>query len=201
MNENGRGFSVNVQLPEMLAEQKREMRQIIKEKKDSEKFLDEAMKSKILVRNNNVYINGQLQRKLLKPPSVQQIFDISQEERVKMENIKIKCTQPKPHKHSEFMGAACIVTSMNEVHLAYRKLFLKFPGADHIMAGFLVEGKEGYQDDAEFSAGFRILNVIKDSRFSNIAVFVIREYGGFHLGPSRFTTIKELAEDALQLIF
>lgn len=185
----------------MLAEQKREMRQIIKEKKDSEKSLDEALKSKILIRNNNVYINGQLQRKLLKPPSITQIFEVSEDEKEKMKSLKIKYTDPKPMKQSEFMGAACIVHNMNEVHLAYRKLFLKFPGADHIIAGFSCEGKEGYQDDSEFSAGFRVLNVIRESKFTNVAVFVIREYGGLHLGPARFSIIKELAEDALQLVF
>lgn len=87
VNENGRPYSVNVQLPEMLAEQKREIRQIIKEKKHSEKDLDEALKSKILVRNNNVYINGQLQRKWLKPPTILQIFDISPEDHAKMKQI------------------------------------------------------------------------------------------------------------------
>lgn len=76
-NPQDRPYSVNVQLPEMLAEQKREIRQIIKEKKDSERDLDDTRKSKILVRNNKVYINGQLQRKLLQPPSIPQLFDIS----------------------------------------------------------------------------------------------------------------------------
>lgn len=200
-NSRGHPFSVNLQLPDKLAEQKREVRQIIKEKKDSEKDLDESRKSKILVKNNNVYINGQLQRKLLRPPTVAQIFDVSEEDRIKMKAIKIKYTQTKPLRNSEFMGAACVVNNMNEVHLAYRKLFLKYPGADHIMAGFSCAGKQGYQDDSEHSAGFRILNTIKDSRFSNVAVFIIREYGGQHLGPARFTVIKELSEEALQLIF
>lgn len=200
-NEKGKLYSVNVQLPEMLAEQKREIRQIIKEKKDAEASLDVALKSKILVKNNKVFINGQLQRKLLKPPTVAQIFEITEAQKTKMEAIKIKYTQPKSLRQSEFMGAACVVNSMNEVHLAYRKLFLKFPGADHIMAGFSCENKQGYQDDSEFSSGFRILNVIKESRFSNVAVFIIREYGGQHLGPTRFNMIKETAEEALQLVF
>lgn len=200
-NSLNKPFSVNVQLPEMLAEQKREIRQIIKTKREEEKSLDDSQKSKILVKNNKVYINGQLQRKLLKPPTVDQLFDISQEEKEKMDKIKLKFTQPKPAKSNEFMGAACIVESMNEVHLAYRKLFLKFPGADHIIAAFSCEGKQGYQDDSEFSAGFRVLNVINDTRFSNLAVFIIRDYGGEHLGPTRFTIIKELAEEAIQLIF
>lgn len=200
-NEHGKPFSVNVQLPEMLAEQKREIRQIIKEKKEAEKHLDDASKSKILVRNNNVYINGQLQRKLLKPPTVAQLFEIPDSDKEKMDKIKIKYTQTKPLKKSEFLAAACMVSNMNQVHLAYRKLFLQFPGADHIMAGFSCDGKEGYQDDSEFSAGFRILGVIRDSKFTNVAVFIIREYGGLHLGPARFTAIREMAEEALQLIF
>lgn len=99
------------------------------------------------------------------------------------------------------MGAACIVNNMNEVHLAYKKLFLKYPGVDHIMAGFSCDGKDGYQDDTEFSSGFRILNIIRESRFTNVAVFVIREYGGEHLGSARFNTIKELADEALHLVF
>lgn len=89
---------------------------------------------------------------------------------------------------------------LNDVHLAYKKLFREFPGADHIAAAFSAEGEEGYQDDSEFGSGYRLLNVIKDAKLLNVSVFVVRYYGGEHLGPQRFTVMKELAEEALHKI-
>lgn len=100
-------------------------------------------------------------------------------------------------KGSAFQAFACSADKMNTVHLAYKRLFREHPGADHIAAAFIVEGDDGYQDDSEFGSGFRLLHVLKEAKLFNTAVFVVRYYGGEHLGPQRFTVMKELAAEAI----
>lgn len=192
----GKAFSVNQQVPDSLAEQKREIRQKIKQVQRLEQNKEDHQKSAFLVRNNKLYINGQLQRKKLFPPSVDQLF-VNDTEAKNMDKIKFVHSKPKSVSSSSFMAAACVVENMDQVHLAYKRLFRENPSADHISAATIIAGEHHYQDDSEFGAGYRILNVIRSSKLEGIAVFVVRLYGGEHVGPARFNAIKEVAEEAL----
>lgn len=192
----GKPFSINQQLPDALAEQRREFRQTMKEIKTLERDKEEQDKSTFLIRNSKLYINGQLKRKELLPPSPADLFACSSEIK-KMKALKMLESKTKSAKSCSFKAYACITEKMNDVHLAYKKLFRENPEADHIAAAFNAEGTEGYQDDSEFGSGFRLLYTIRDSRLLNVAVFVVRHYGGEHLGPQRFAVMKELAEEAL----
>lgn len=195
----GKPFSINQQLPDALVENKREIRQRIKERQKLEEGLEGNQKSTFNVRNAKLYINGHLQKKMLLPPAPAQLF-VSKDEIDKMNSLDIQYTTSKPMKNCDFQAAACIVNNMNEVHLAYKRLFREFPAADHIAAAFDCQGESGYQDDSEYGSGYRLLNSIRDTKVGNLAVFVIRFYGGEHLGPARFTAIKDLAVEALQKI-
>lgn len=70
--------------------------------------------------------------------------------------------------------------------------------ADHIAVACLIDGREAYNDNGEFGSGFRLLRAIKTSGLDNVALFMIRQYGGVNLGPKRFTIMTELAELALE---
>lgn len=192
----GKSFSINQQYPDAITEQRREIRQAMKDVKKAEENKDEQDKSTFLIRNGRLYINGQLQRKKLIPPTPEELF-VCDSERKKMDSIKMVSSQRKSAKECVFQAFACSVTSMNDVHLAYKRLFREYPGADHIAAAFNVEREDGFQDDSEFGSGFRLLRVITDARLLNTAVFVVRYYGGENLGAQRFVVMKELAEEAI----
>lgn len=198
-NANDRPFSVNPMLPDQLTEQRREIRQIIKEKKDSEKSLPKAQKSSFLVRNGRVFINGQLKRKVLTPPDIRDLF-VSSDEQLKINRIKTKTVDEPPVKGNKFRAVAVLADTLNEVHLSYIKMFQLYPHADHIVAAFAVGNEEGYQDNGEFGAGFRTLNVIREAKLLNVAVFIIREFSGNHLGPLRFDVMRRVAGKALQAL-
>lgn len=192
----GKNFSVNQQLPESLAEKKKEIRYKIKQVQKAEEGKEDHAKSKFLVRNNKLYINGQLQRKKIFPPTVDRLFVNDTEEKT-MEKIKLLFSKPKSSKGSSFTAAACAVENMNDVHLAYKKLYREFPAADHISVTCVVAGEEAHEDDSEFGAGVRLLEVIRASHLGDIAIFMIRVFGGELIGPMRFNYIREVAEEAL----
>lgn len=194
----GKSFSVNQQYPEIIAEQKREIRQQIKKRQNHEEGKDEAEKSTFVIRGNKLYINSELQRKKLTPPTVLQILSNDKDELAKMEKIKFQFVKTEPTKGSEFLAAACYANTMDEVRLAYRKLFKRHPNADHISAAYSVQREIGYQDDMESGSRFRLANVIQDHRIGNIAVFIIRFYGGENLGAARFSIMKEAASEVIE---
>lgn len=198
-NAQGRPYSVNPLLPDSLSEQRREIRQIIKEKKDSEKGLPKQQKSSFLVRNGSVFINGQKKRKSVKPPEFHKWF-VDEAEQLKINKIRTKTVEDPPVKGSKFRAVSVVTPTLNDVHLAYIKMFQTYPHADHVVVAYSAEGDLGFHDDGEFGAGYRILNIIKDSHLRDVSLFVIREYGGEHLGPARFDVMKSLAAKALEAL-
>lgn len=198
-NDAGGKFYINQQLPDAVSEQRREMREIIKKRKDFEEDLPSASKSKIAIKTGKVYINGQLQKKKLVPPTVQQIFpddDIQD----KIDQIKLKHFHAEPENGSSFRMAVFRPKSIEDVRLTYVKLFQKFPSADHISVASMVNSEEAYQDDKEHGAGYRMLKIIKQADIDNVALFMVRHYGGINLGPRRFTIIAELTKAALDKV-
>ena len=54
-------------------------------------------------------------------------------------------------------------------------------------------------DNGEFSAGRRVLRILKEHDIINKLVVVSRWYGGRHLGPARFKCIEDAAREACKL--
>lgn len=195
----GKSYSLNQQLPDAMAENKREIRAAIKARQKIEQALDENSKSTFKVKANKLYINGQMQKKKLAQLSPQDLFS-GIDERKKMQEIDMKYTRDKPFKTCNFRAAGCNVNTLEDLRLAYKRLHREFPHADHIVAAFCISGELGFQDDGEYGAGFRMQNYIEESKMGDLAVFVIRFYGGQHLGPQRFSVIKELTEEVMEKI-
>lgn len=196
-NKEGGSYYINQQLPEAVSEQRREIRQIIKEKKNTEEPLPKDAKSTFIVRNAKLYINGQLIRKKVVPPSVQQLFP-DDKEQAKINNVKMRYFHTTPEEGSKFKVALLKAESFSDVSKAYIQLFQKYPSADHIAVAAIIQGEEAFNDDGEFGSGYRMLRTIKQSGYNNnIAVFMIRHFGGVNLGPRRFTIITDLVEAAI----
>lgn len=88
--------------------------------------------------------------------------------------------------------------SVDQVKLAYTKMFQDNPSADHIAMACKVNGQEAFNDNGEFGSGVRILRAIQASGLDNVALYMTRQYGGVNLGPRRFKIMTDLAELALE---
>lgn len=60
--------------------------------------------------------------------------------------------------------------------------------------------RSGFCDDKEYGAGTRLRKLIYEEKSKDTAVFVVRKYGGLHLGFNRFQTIENLAKMAIQML-
>lgn len=182
-----------------MAEQRREIREIIKSNKDKEdaEKLPKSARSKYAVKTDKVYINGQLQRKKITPPTVQQLFPDSKEQQ-EIDKISFKLFHTDPEQGSSFKVAVFRPKCFEDVRRAYIKLSQDYPAADHISMACSVAGESAYHDNGEHGSGFRILRVIKQYPLDNVALFMMRHYGGVNLGPRRFKIMAELSKAALE---
>lgn len=91
-------------------------------------------------------------------------------------------------KRSRFITYCEKVESQEEFKNFLRRLKTQYPDARHFCYGFRIgalnSAQRGFSDDGEPSgtAGMPILNVIDHSLFSDIAIIVVRYFGGTKLG-------------------
>lgn len=80
----------------------------------------------------------------------------------------------------------------------------RFPYMDHVMMGYQVKIDDkvhhGSCDDSEYGGGVAVDKHLYNNHLMDLAVFVVRRYGGIHLGYDRFRTIQRAADEAITLL-
>ena len=97
---------------------------------------------------------------------------------------------------SQFIAMATKVANLQEIRRAYIGVSKIYPLADHIAVGYKVPHSSGFQDDDEHAVGWTIAKVINEANASNVAVFLVRPYGGDKLGKKCFELIQNAAKQA-----
>ena len=193
-NENDDKFYINKQLPDQWVEENRELNeQIFKAKATSEKTGDAI---NIQIKNRVLYVNHQPMKKYLQVPKPAELF-VDQQEQEKIEKMKWFNSDCKSEKGSSFAAFATKCSSITEVRRGYVKMKQTYPEATHIMAAYMIRNGDGYQDDREFGAASKILKTLEQNNVQNLAVYVVRKYGGQHLGPRRHQLIRDVVEEVL----
>ncbi|QJR43889.1 YigZ family protein [Mycoplasma miroungirhinis] len=94
-------------------------------------------------------------------------------------------------KKSTFIAFAYEVTSKSQVSEINQELWKLHPKAKHICYAYLIfengrlEEKGDDNSEPKGSAGIPLLNLLKIQKRQNIAVFVIRYFGGILLGKNK----------------
>ncbi len=161
-------------------------------------------KPKIQVKKDTVFVNNEPQKNTHCPaPKPIDVLDIEPDEREKIDNVNLTEVEIKAEKGSTFRGLCTKASNRPEVRRAYKKARMMYPAATHIMCGYAIKTSKdkleyGRDDDGEWGGSHRIVEAIKAKNLSNIVVFVIRQFGGQHLGAKRFDCIKSCAEKVIK---
>lgn len=201
----GKPLFISEQIPEGVMEAKKQTSACLKTLKDANEKLSDAQKKKIQIQNDRILIDGVLDEPEVRPPQPSDLFLYTEKQKqVDLMYSKTVMTEPVEVKNSQFVGLAVNTKSIKEVNLAYTAIAQQFPSMDHIMAAYsLKEGetiKHGHCDDFERGGGSAIRKVMAEQRARDTTIFVIRKYGGLHLGLDRFSLIKQIAKDSLFLL-
>ena len=87
-------------------------------------------------------------------------------------------------KKSRFIGCAAQIKSEDEAKSFIAKITAEHPKARHIAFAYVLPNTARMSDDGEpkRTAGFPIYNVITQRKLQNVAVVVVRYFGGILLG-------------------
>lgn len=115
-------------------------------------------------------------------------------------------TEPETLRNSQFIGLAAQVKSTDQVRHLYTAVMQRYPATDHAIMAYAFKEtasstlKTGFCDDREYGAGIRLKKQIFETRARDTVLFVLRKYGGVHLGYNCFAVIESVAKKALQLL-
>ena len=197
-NDQDRAYSVVPQYPEPIVTHRKEMREeIIELKKLNESIQEEAKKIKFEIKQGQLVINGKPKKQHIYPPTVQEMYNIDEQEFIKIDKIKLVPSETITEKSSAFTGYAANIQNSTDIKLAYKKVKLMHPEADHLMIAYTLKQHVGRHDCGEHGASKRLAAILKDRNTKNTVVFVARTYGGIPLGPRRFLHIEKVARNAL----
>ena len=119
-------------------------------------------------------------------------------EREKWNRIKTVSSDTVDEQSSSFTAIAAKCSQFIEVKRAYRKIRALNPAANHVVAAYnLRNGYSGYQDDEEHAAGHKMRDFLQQNAPPNVAIFIVRIYGGIHVGPKHFQVMKQTAKQAI----
>lgn len=194
----GSSYYVSEQLPEELAENKKQVLRL----KGQNKKKAPAQQLNMNVKKDKLFVNNELYKLAVVPPTALSWLQKSEEEQKEIRKFQVFKGDTNNETQSSFVSYAARVGSIEEVRTAYNRVFLKEPRATHIVCAYILPGEnfpmmQGAIDDREFGAARQILRMMQDQNCSEVAVFVAHYYGGQHLGPDRFRIYKELAATAL----
>lgn len=204
-------YFISEQIPDGITIPRKQVAARAKNLKDINDKKPIGEKQKIQVFNDKILIDGELSLPEITTPQPSDLF-CSPEHQQKIDMIQSNMQETEPYKikNSEFIGLATKVHSLEEMKNAYIAAVQRYPSADHVMAAYAFKDRtssdrqthlhHGSCDDREYGASIKIKNVLFEQRAKNTAIFVVRKYGGVHLGIDRFRSIQTVALQALDLL-
>lgn len=197
-NGTGKPYFVSEQLADDVMEAKRQNNYV----KQQNNKLPTAQQRDVTFKKGALYIDNRKYVSQLQAPTVRQLVDPTIKEKDVQKQVDIIEGDSKDHGDSVFVAYAARVHTLEHVHGAYRKVRSVHPQATHVMCAFRFPGNDpghtfGMCDDGEHGGARRILGALNETHTYNCAVYVVRYYGGSHIGPERFSIIEELAKSAI----
>ncbi len=186
-------YGVSEQFPPEVDEKCRELKRIIKDKKDA----DPNVRCKIV--HTKLYVNDELHES-----SKPEKFIFSSEDIASSQDVELVHSSDVHDQGSTFVAHGAKIESRDDVKPVLLKTFQdrRVAGATHNMFAYRFKDnhgniREGHNDDGEHGAGWKMLEVLRDENVEDSMIICTRWFGGKHLGPDRFKRIKEVTADAL----
>ena len=202
LNSKKKGYFVKDDSTEEQDGIRREYRDLVKENEDQP---EEKQLTSIKIHKGKLYVNNSIVRKKVVPPTTADILRMDQEQLESVRTFKLIKGPEHTENESEFRSYVFKAKTVQDVEKAYTKMRVKYGDATHISCGYRLENAFGpfrqeAMDDGDAGIGREILQMIKKKDQEQIGVFVVRHYGGVHLGNRRFEIVQALAKGAIQTL-
>ena len=169
-----------------------------------EPYLDYFRQSekKFRFEGTSLIVEGDKVKPDLVPPKVNELINLSPEhERILSAKHKYHGAEAHIVKGSSFFSYCFPIAKKGDVEEAYMWTRLNHLEATHVSCRARIITSPGRYleigcDDGETQAEIKIQEAITQNRLANVAVFVVRYYGGVHLNRDRLPTIYHVANKA-----
>lgn len=205
VNAHKQVLFISEQIPEGIAENRKALSKRVGYLKSVEEKKPTSERREVKVLGEHVLVGGEIDKQEIVTPQPFELFpSLEEQKRINAINGKIREAQPEYAKNSTFVGLAVRVQSVQDTNLAYKAVMQRFPFMDHVMLAYRFREdqdiKIGHCDDGEYGGGAAIAKFLQEQKLRNTAVFVVRRYGGIHLGFDRFKEIVKAAQKATQVL-
>ena len=185
-------------LPAEMREAKRKERDIYKR---NEKDITNQIPMQIS--KGTLMIQGQVYQAVITPPEPTKVLTYTEKQLDDIYGLDMQIGEKLTHEGSSFLAYMIPANSHLIVDNAYMKLRLKHPFAKSIMCAYSIPGMPRYNheemcDDKEIGGGRIIMNEIKKSQLTNIAIFVVQLHKGVNIGQMRFTLINQAIRKVME---
>ena len=200
-NVNKGSYFVHDDMTEEQSETRQFYRDLIKENID----LPGENQLKIKMQKGQIMVNNSSIKGKVSVPNKAEILRMDEDEVEKIRATKLAKGPDHVEKGSEYLSYGLKVKSTADVTKAYQKLKIKHADATHISCAYHLQNPIGpyrqeHIDDNDIGIGRAMMKTIKQKEATEIAVFVIRYYGGVHLGKRRFEIAEHLTERTVQAV-
>ena len=134
-------------------------------------------------------------------PTMEEILNVSDADTMAINMMNFESSSEKEQEGSVFQAFALPVSTIQMIKNAYLSLKVRFSKATHISMGYVMEldGEvvTGTQHDGEIQQDVKISEALHQENVVNVAVFVVRWYGGTHIGGARLSIGYQLAKEVL----
>ena len=174
--------------------------------KENEEQPDEAKKfTTVKINKGKIFVNNSAIKQKVHAPTSAGVLRKSEQEYEKVKSFKLIRGLEHEEKQLEFFSYAFKAKTVDEVRKAYDKIKIKYADGTHISCAYRLDDPFGpyrqeYIDDGDFGIGREILNVLKTKKVTQAGVFIIRHFGGTHLGARHFTIAETLANGAVRAL-
>ena len=196
-NSKKKAYYVQQENSDQMNEVRQHYSELVRENKENDTKLT------IKMRRGNIMVNNETMKAKVSAPTVAEIIQLTEAERETIRACKLTTGGEHVEKGSEFISYAVKVKSVAEVDRAYKKMRIKHAGATHVICAYRLDNPIGpYRqqavDDGDFGLGRAALKVLKKKEIVNTCIFIVRYYGGTHLGKRRFEITEDLTEKAIR---
>ena len=156
-------------------------------------------KDKYYFQGENFYVNGQLQEDVVTPPTYTDIIDAIVNKQAELADIHLfESVLPLTQDGNSFTAYFARVTNLQEVRLAYIKVYKKHAEAASVMMAYkLTAMTHGSCNDNEYNTGFKLLKLLHARKLHNAVIFIAHHSTGQHLGAACFQLIQDTASALL----
>ena len=192
-------YFVSKDLTELEKEKKEYYRDLIKANTE----LPEKDRLQIKLRKGRIYANKKHITSQIAAPRACDILTLEEDELQTLHKVKTHEAATHQEGNSDFYCHYQKVHNENDVESGLAKMKIKYGDATHIVTAYRLQGangpfSQGYLDDNEGGAGRVVLKELQSKDVDGLAIYVVRYYGGKHLGSRRFEIYGHLASKAIR---